>query len=91
VTVGCLVLLLALLSPRLALIATWIFTDVLGRPFDSWIVPVLGFLLLPWTTLAYVWMWDSGRAVTELEWFLVGFAFVLDLGSHVRSSSARRS
>jgi hypothetical protein len=84
--VGCLVFVLALLSPRLALFATWIFTDLLGRAFDTWLVPVLGFLVLPWTTLAYAWMWDSGRAVSGLEWFLVGFAFLLDLGSHAKSA-----
>jgi hypothetical protein len=83
--VGCLVLLFALVSPRLALVATWLFTDLLGRAFDSWLVPFAGFLLLPWTTLAYVWMWDSGRRVEGLEWFLVGFAFVVDVGAHARS------
>jgi len=83
--VGCLVLLFALISPRLALIATWLFTSLLERAFDSWLVPVAGFILLPWTTLAYVWMWRSGDAVEGLEWFLVGFAFLADLGTHARS------
>ena len=82
---GCLVLVFALISPRLALIATWLFTSLLGRAFDSWLIPVAGFLLLPWTTLAYVWMWRSGQRVEGLEWFLVGFAFLIDLGAHSRS------
>ena len=84
---GCIVLLFALLSPRLALFVTWIATDILGRAYDSWIVPVLGFFLLPWTTLAYAWMWDSGREVSGLEWLLVAFAVVLDLSSY---ASTRR-
>jgi hypothetical protein len=83
--VGCLVLLFALVSPRLALVATWLFTSLLGRAFDSWIVPLLGFFLLPWTTLAYAWMWRSGHVVRGLEWFVVGFAFLVDLGAHERS------
>jgi hypothetical protein len=87
--VGCLVLLFALISPRLALIATWLFTSLLGRAFDSWLIPVAGFLLLPWTTLAYVWMWRSGHRVEDLEWFLVGFAFLVDLGAHSRSGRRR--
>ena len=61
---GCFVALLALLSPRLALFGVWIFSDLLSRAFDSWIVPVLGFFLLPWTTLAYAVMWDSSREVS---------------------------
>ena len=53
---GCLVALLALLSPRLALAAIWLFSDLLSRAFDSWILPLLGFFLLPWTTLGYAVM-----------------------------------
>src|ERR1044072_6470922 len=40
---GCLVALFALISPRLALFAIWIFSNWLDRAFDDWIVPVLGF------------------------------------------------
>lgn len=89
---GCLIILFALLSPRLALIVTAIFTDVLSRSMDGWLVPFIGFLVLPWTTLAYAWMWDSGHAVREIEWFLVGFAFILDVGlsSNGRRRYARR-
>jgi hypothetical protein len=86
---GCFVLLFALIGPRVALIATWLLTNVLSRAFDGWIVPILGFVLLPWTTLAYAWMYDSGLEVEGFEWFLVGLAFVFDLSSYV--GSGRRS
>src|ERR671937_237408 len=68
---GCLLVLLALISPRLVLFLLWIFSDVLSRAFDSWIIPLLGFFLLPWTTLAYAAFWDcgSGRHVTGFERF----------------------
>jgi len=81
--VGCFAALLALISPRLALFALWIFDDVIGRAFDSWILPVLGFFLLPWTTLAYVafWTWGSGRGVIGFEWFFVVLAFLADIGA----------
>ena len=83
---GCLLALLALISPRLALFLLWIFSDVLSRAFDSWIIPLLGFFLLPWTTLAYVafWDWGAGHHVTGFEWFFVVLAFVIDLGSYSR-------
>jgi hypothetical protein len=87
---GCFVLLFALISPRLALIATWLFSSVLERAYDAWLVPVIGFFLLPWTTLAWAWMWDSGRTVEGLEWFLVGLAFVADLSSLAGSSRRGR-
>ena len=88
---GCLVALVALISPRLALLALWIFSDVLGRAFDSWIVPFLGFFLLPWTTLAYAafWDWGTGHHVVGFEWFFVILAFLLDVSSWAGGRRAR--
>jgi hypothetical protein len=89
--VGCLVALLALISPRLALFCIWIFSDMLGRAFDNWLVPVLGFFLLPWTTLAYTVMWSVGaRGVDGFEWFIVVVAFLFDLGSLAQGRAERR-
>jgi hypothetical protein len=88
---GCLLALLALISPRLVLFLLWIFDDVLGAAYDSWIVPLLGFFLLPWTTLTYAafWDWGSGQHVTGVEWFFVILAFVFDLGSYDRGRRVR--
>lgn len=86
----CLIALFALISPRLALFFVLIFSDMIDRAFDGWVLPVLGFLLLPWTTLAYVVMWDVGtRDVSGFEWFIVGFAFLVDLASYFGGKRAR--
>lgn len=78
----CLLALLALISPRLALIAMWLLSDMLHQAFDGWILPVLGFLLLPWTTLAWAAMWSIGvTGVAGFEWFIVVVALLADLGS----------
>jgi hypothetical protein len=87
---ACLVVLLAFISPRLALFAIFLFSDLLSRAFDSWFVPLLGFFLLPWTTLAYAVMWSaSSNEVTGFEWFIVILAFVIDLGSYASRGRAR--
>jgi len=90
---GCLVVLFALISPRLALFVIFLFSDLLSRAFDSWFVPFLGFFLLPWTTLAYTVMWSVGsNGVGGFEWFIVGVAFLADLVSLFgggRSAAAR--
>lgn len=87
---GCFAALLALISPRLALFFVWIFSDLLGDAFDSWFVPLLGFFLLPWTTLAYALMWGAGgNDVSGFEWFIVILAFFADLASYAASRSAR--
>jgi hypothetical protein len=87
---GCFVALFALISPRLALFALWLFSNMLGRAFDDWIVPFLGFFLLPWTTLAYAVMWSAGtNGVEGFEWFLVILAFLFDLGSWAQGRRER--
>src|SRR5690348_2971165 len=48
---GCFIPLLAIISPRLALFAIFLFSNLLSRSFDSWVLPLVGFFLLPWTTL----------------------------------------
>jgi hypothetical protein len=86
----CLVALLALISPRLALFAIWLFTGLLGRAYDEWWLPLLGFFLLPWTTLAYAVMWAAGpNGVDGYEWFIVILAFLVDLSSYAASNRRR--
>ncbi|MEA2410135.1 MAG: hypothetical protein QOC77_696 [Thermoleophilaceae bacterium] len=88
---GCLLALVALISPRLALFLIAVFSNLLSRAFDSRLVPLIGFFVLPWTTLAYAVMWDSGRRVYGFEWFLVGLAFLFDLSSYAGGRRVRRS
>jgi hypothetical protein len=89
--VGCLVVLFALISPRLALFFVWIFSDLLSRAFDSWFLPLVGFFLLPWTTLAYAVMWSTGtNDVSGFEWFIVGLAFIVDISSWSQSGKLER-
>ena len=87
---ACFAALLALISPRLALFFIFLFSDLLSDSFDSWLVPLLGFFLLPWTTLAYAVMWSSGiNDVRGFEWFIVILAFFADLASYAGGRSAQ--
>ena len=87
--IGCLVALFALISPRLALFALWLFSDLLGRAFDSWVVPLIGFFLLPWTTLAYAVLWSWSDGVNGFDWLIVVLAFLVDLGAFDRARRRR--
>ncbi len=67
--------------PRIFILGFAIFSwQLLIDAFSGWVVWVLGFFLLPWTTITYMMMWGiySDR-VYGVEWVFVGFAFLLDL------------
>jgi hypothetical protein len=68
----------------------WLASDLLSRSFDGWLLPLVGFFLLPWTTLAYALLWASSDGVLGFEWFLVAFAFLVDVGALGGGSRRRR-
>jgi hypothetical protein len=80
-SVGLLVLGMLLFWPRFVLAGFAIVDSGLVRgAFDGWIAAVAGFLLLPWTALAYASMWSiSSNVVSGWEWAVVGIAVLLDV------------
>jgi hypothetical protein len=87
---GCLLALVAMLSPRLALFLVWLFTERFTIAFDGWLLPIVGFLFLPWTTLAWTVAYQPIGGVTGFGWFVVVLAFVVDLAAYGSSERARR-
>ena len=86
----CLALLAAGLGPRLVLVLMWIFGDRVDLAFDSVLWPILGILVLPWTTLFYVFAWSAVGGVSGAEWLLVLLGLVLDVATYgARSARAR--
>jgi hypothetical protein len=71
-------------------VVTWLTTGLIGRALDGVLVAVIGFLLLPWTMLAYVLLYDSDRQVEGFEWIVVGLGLVFDLSSLFGGGRARR-
>lgn len=88
---GCLIALAASASPRLALFLVWLFTDRIPAAFDgNWLFPVLGFFLLPWTTLAWAIAWATNGGIQGFGWVLVVFAFLADISTHAGAAQSRR-
>ena len=86
----CLLVLVALLLPRLALVLIWLFTDWFAAVFDLWLWPVLGFLFLPYTTLAYMAAILNTGAVTLAWGILIVLAVIVDIGHYDRGYRGRR-
>jgi len=80
--VGCCALVLATwLSPRFVLLLMWIFGDRLDIAFESFWTGLAGFVLLPWTTLAYAFAYAPHAEVSGIGWIVVAMGLFLDLGA----------
>ncbi len=81
---GCLIALGGLLVPRFVLVALWLFTDYLNRAFESGWWGLLGFLLLPTTTIAYAIAQNGyatpGGGIEAFGVILIVLGVLIDLG-----------
>ena len=88
----CLFLIVILLFPRVALALLWLFTQYLDRAFHHTILLlILGFIFLPFTTLVYAWMVNSGLPVAGINLLWLLLAVLADLGSGGHGYSRRRA
>ncbi len=86
---------LVALFARLALLVVWLSTPLVNRAFHGgWILPLLGILLLPITTLTYVLVYSIAGSVTGWNWLWIALAILLDLtatSTPARSATRARS
>jgi hypothetical protein len=76
VLVGC----LALGTPRLAILLVVLFSDYLGRAYETTVWPLLGFFFMPLTTLSYAFGVNSNGSIEGMYLVLVVVTVLLDLG-----------
>jgi hypothetical protein len=87
---GCLFALFAGIFPRLALLIVWVARpERVDAAFDTFLLPLLGIIFLPFATLIYVLLYTPGRGVTGGDWFWVALAALLDIGHWAASASQR--
>jgi hypothetical protein len=81
---GCLAILFAFITPRFVLFLLWAFTDYLSRAFESGWWALLGFFLLPTTTIAYAIAQNEFTTLTggiePAGIIVIVLGVVLDLG-----------
>ncbi|MBW2162341.1 MAG: hypothetical protein JRH14_20655 [Deltaproteobacteria bacterium] len=74
--VGC----LALGTPRVAIVLVILFSNYIGRAYDTTLWPLLGFFFMPLTTLSYAFAINSNGSVDGMHLVLVVVTALLDLG-----------
>ncbi|HEY6201619.1 MAG TPA: hypothetical protein VI056_01125 [Candidatus Limnocylindria bacterium] len=76
----CVFILLAFFTPRIVLFVMWLFTNYLSRAFDGFVMPFLGFLFLPTTTLAYAIAQNELGGVNGLGLIVILIGLAVDIG-----------
>jgi hypothetical protein len=88
----CLLSALVVIGARGVLFLVWLFQPVRwNAAFDGFsiLVPLLGFLFLPWTTLMYVLVAPGG--VDTVDAIGLVLALVLDIGSYAAGGVSGRN
>ena len=87
----CILALGSLFAPRVILFPIWLLSDYLNV-FESMLWPILGFIFLPLTTLAYAWAWHTGDgAITGIGTAAIVCAVIVDMGMLMGGSRGSRS
>jgi hypothetical protein len=87
----CLLLIVFLAFPRVALMLLFFFSTYLERAYHGLLLPLLGFLFLPLTTLAYAWMANTGQPTTGVNLLILVIAVLIDVGGLGGGEYHRRS
>ena len=93
---GCILAIVALAVPRVVMFVAFFMTDWFGRAFETQLWPILGFVIMPYTTLAYLGaMLNNGHTLTGGWLALVVAAVIVDVshwggGGHTYRKKVRR-
>ena len=87
---GCFLVLLAGVFPRLAVFIVWIARpERVDAAFSTFLWPLLGIIFLPFATLIYLLLYTPGRGLSGWDWFWVGLAAMLDIVHWATSATQR--
>jgi hypothetical protein len=87
----CLLLILFVAFPRIALVLIFLTSNYLQRAYHGLLIPLVGFLFLPLTTLAYAWMTNTRQPIAGINLIILVIAVVIDLGGIGGGEYHRRS
>lgn len=91
---GCLVLILSLITPRFVVLILW-FTGYLADAYGSWFWPTLGFFVAPTTTIAYAVarndLSTATGAITAAGTLVIVVGVLIDIGLIGGNARRRRN
>ncbi len=77
----CLFALVAVLFPRIAAVIVWLARPgIYSQAFNGgWLLPILGVIFMPLTTVVYVVLWGPNGGFTTTDFILLVIAIILDI------------
>ena len=76
----CLLVVLVLAFPRVVLVLMFLLSNYLQRAYHGLLLPILGFIFLPLTTIAYAWMVNNRMPLEGINLIILVVAVIIDLG-----------
>jgi hypothetical protein len=90
ILIGCFLAFGFAVAPRAMLILAWIFSERWRVVWGTdWLVPLLGILFLPYTTIMYMLVW-SPRGVEGWDWLWIILGLILDVGHWIQVANNRK-
>ena len=87
----CFITVLLLFGPRLATVVWYLIEPArFNMAFNTFLIPCLGFLFLPWTLLAYLAVWTP-VGVQGFGWVIVGLGVLADIATYTGGGYGNRS
>ncbi|MGH9584087.1 MAG: hypothetical protein ACRD4O_14260 [Bryobacteraceae bacterium] len=77
---ACLLGLLAVAFPRVAIVLLWLFTTFFANAYHNLVIPLLGFIFLPLTLLVYTYILKTQTVIGIPQLVFIFIAVVIDLG-----------
>ena len=78
----CLFTILVFMGPRFGALFWWLVQPLRWQTtFDTYLVPILGLIFLPWTLLMVVAIAPGMGGIQGFDWVWVGLAFAIDIMS----------
>jgi hypothetical protein len=89
--VPCLLLIVVLAFPRIVLVLMFLLSTYLDRAYHGLLIPILGFIFLPLTTIVYAWLVNSHMELAGVNILILIIAVIIDVGGLGGGEAHRRS
>ena len=87
----CLLVIVLIAFPRVVLVLMYLMSNYLQRAYHDLLIPILGFIFLPLTTIVYAWLVNSHLPLEGINLVYLIVAVVIDVGGLGGGEYHRRS